>query len=563
MRKTRQKNPNQFSLLPIVFVFLVTLTFSALSKANLAHGSGSGLESIDGKNSKRPQLNSDPVCRSGFLLITAILSLWYGFHNHKYFSSVMQDPGFAKAVLENFVNRLDPHRVFLFQSEYEQLYQVLPYLSANFAKWPDQLIPSVMMPSKTAPALLEEHCRLMDQVFGQLWEALDRHVLLMRQVYTVENLKKLKHAVFAIEGGLALQPFELLFLLQGPGLSVNYVSNQFELIGKVNQRFFLEYMLLRNLGEPDREAAWVTAHRRIKRLRADYDFMELNNVIIAWADSIINAADSYGRVMTGRQYKRGELLMSSGFFGLGARFVETEKGRRVVFIEPGGPAERQGILKVGDIVVGLSGNQNVSQMDDEEFWFATLGSDATPILLEVFREGRSFSYWADRGSLSTPSLFANNLEDSVEIQRMGNSQYGYVRLPSFYGPGGGREGLARQLFKVLLYFDEKAVDGIIVDLRGNQGGLQFEEFEALDLFLGGGPLRYWELPGSLSRPTVFDDRNQFTHRGEIFQFRKPVLIWIDANSASSAEGFAGTMQDYRRALVVGERSFGKGSMQMS
>lgn len=135
-----------------------------------------------------------------------------------------------------------------------------------------------------------------------------------------------------------------------------------------------------------------------------------------------------------------------------------------------------------------------------------------------------------------------------------NVKAGYIRVPSFYGQfENGKSNVSEDLAKEIYKLQENQIDGLIIDLENNGGGSMEEAVKMAGLFIDMGPLAI--LDDSKGKREFIKDPN----RGTIYT--GPVVVLINAFSASASEFFANAMQDYNRAVIVGNQSFGKASMQ--
>lgn len=135
------------------------------------------------------------------------------------------------------------------------------------------------------------------------------------------------------------------------------------------------------------------------------------------------------------------------------------------------------------------------------------------------------------------------------------TKLGYISLPSFYTDfeSDNRLGCANDVAKEIILLKKDSIQGLIIDLRNNGGGSLWEALELTGLFIDEGPLSVYQAANS--KPSLLKDPK----RGTVYD--GPVVILINNTSASASEFFAGCMQDYQRALVFGDQSYGKGSAQ--
>ncbi|MDW8191037.1 MAG: S41 family peptidase [Pseudobdellovibrionaceae bacterium] len=535
-----------------LLIFICSFLFVIAAFSDSSVSASDELNKID--SVERPRLSDYGFCKVTTDLFFFFLRDMYIAKDVTYLTSMVEDKDFAKRVVEHFIDRLDPYGIFLFEQEYQDLVQRMSIkLFKNFSQWPIRIF-KLQSPFREVTIL--EHCELMDEIFRELWNALLRHVSVMRTEFSSSNLLRLQKKVMYFErlGNVNYSNFTLNSVQKRP-------SNHRELIAYVERVLIREYFKYRAKGEQEHDKAWALAHRSVKRLRAEYSYTQIESVMIAWLDSLLRSLDSRSGLKTESQFKKFLLGVAAEIYGLGITFRETMEGRQIIGITPGGAADLQGVLQVGDVIVGIEGGRDVNKMNDVEFVRSLLSISPDPVELHILRNGEQFRFLAKRGILSQ-NISMNQIKQRItgQLSRRDGNLYGYVYIPSFFRGDDGNHGLARQLFELLLDYEKKGIHGLIIDLRGNPGGSINEVAAALDLFLNGGDLFY--VLQTKENLTLVDGNQFFTGDNQPFQFTKPLVILIDGESASSSEAFAGVLQDYRRALVVGSNSFGKGSVQV-
>ena len=215
---------------------------------------------------------------------------------------------------------------------------------------------------------------------------------------------------------------------------------------------------------------------------------------------------------------------------IGAELIEGEEGLLVVWVFQGSPAEQAGLQKQ-DLIYAIDGKR-VSKAADLD-GFAT----GQTIRISYLRKGVAQDTICLLQQMKIPSVEYEQLQEGI----------GYVRLRDF-----SMENVETD-FRALLVGKETN-DGLIIDLRGNPGGRLDAVLYLCDLFLERGkPLLYLkDAEGNLEECVTQSDS----------RFDMPVAILMDGQSASASEIFAGAMQDHGRATIVGEKSYGKGLVQM-
>ncbi len=232
---------------------------------------------------------------------------------------------------------------------------------------------------------------------------------------------------------------------------------------------------------------------------------------------------------------------TSGLYtGLGVRFDARDGWPRVIAPLPGSPAERAGLLS-GDRIVEIDGRPTRGWTDDETR-NAMRGPEGTRVTLRVERPGRTDQFDVKvtreevlRSAVRRTALLANGV--------------GYVALRAF------SDSTEREVVRAVDSLSRAGMQSLVLDLRGNPGGLLSQGVAVTELFLDPGQ-RIASMRGrGMSSPQVFADSQP--QRWATL----PMVVLVDRGTASAAEIVAGALQDHDRALVMGQPTYGKGSAQ--
>ena len=205
------------------------------------------------------------------------------------------------------------------------------------------------------------------------------------------------------------------------------------------------------------------------------------------------------------------------------------------------PALKAG-LKSGDIIFKVQG-QDVSQMSLSDSSNAIGRVNNKTIYLEILREGVLRHFTLNKEVIKTDNIRTEYIKDN-------NKKWGLIRLSSFY-----KVNTCAQVETAIYKFQEDPqVSGLVIDLRNNPGGLVDEALCTADLFLPKNRLMLEVRPFNPSQPSQFN----FSLIPQVTDL--PLVILINAGSASSAEIVAGILRDYNRGVLIGERTFGKGTI---
>lgn len=260
-------------------------------------------------------------------------------------------------------------------------------------------------------------------------------------------------------------------------------------------------------------------------------------------DAMLSSLDPYTVFINEGEQQQMEILSSGAYGGIGvdAGF----SGDNIVIIAPleGYPAQRAG-LKPGDIIKKIN-NIYVAGSTPEEVHQLTVGDVGTTIELTIERPGLEHLLTFE---LKRERIEVRNITYSGRIGE--NSEYGYIQLARF-GKKTGEE-IRSELIKM---DQEGNLEGIVLDLRNNPGGLLNEAVELVDKFIEPG-VTVVETRGRLD-----SENSAFITNEPAFFEDLPLAVLMNNGSASASEVVAGALQDLDRAVIIGENSFGKGLVQ--
>ena len=256
-------------------------------------------------------------------------------------------------------------------------------------------------------------------------------------------------------------------------------------------------------------------------------------------NGLLQSLDPYSAYLSPEDFEEMQTETSGEFGGLGIE-VSMEAGVvKVITPIDDTPASRAG-LKAGDYIVKINDVQVQGKTLAEavELMRGPVGSD---IEITVRRRGvkKAMTFNITREIIQIQSVKSDLIEKNI----------GYLRLTSF------NENSAQQIKKRINEFDDnQKLKGYILDLRNNPGGLLSQAIKITDYFLNDG-----EIVSTKSRKSS-ENRKWFAKKGDITN-GKPLIVLINYGSASASEIVAGALKDHKRAIVLGENSYGKGSVQ--
>ncbi len=260
--------------------------------------------------------------------------------------------------------------------------------------------------------------------------------------------------------------------------------------------------------------------------------------------SLAVLGDQYTRFYRPEVAARMRENLSGAVEGIGAFVRETDEGDiEIVRPIPGQPAEQAGILP-GDIIIGVDGEDVRGQTLDEVI-SKVRGPRGSEVVLTIQRadEADSLQIAITRTRFEVPTIEAQMINDEAA------GDIAYVRLSNFSANAAG------QLTQAITELLAQNPNGLIFDLRDNPGGFLDQSIAVADLFLSDGVILY-------ERNQVGLDQTFAAEPGDIAE-SIPLVVLVNAGSASASEIVAGAIQDNGRAVLIGEPTFGKGSVQRS
>ena len=287
----------------------------------------------------------------------------------------------------------------------------------------------------------------------------------------------------------------------------------------------------------------------------------------AYAASI----DPHTDYMTPRSAENFNMQISNSLEGIGAVLFKQDDVILIREIVPGGPAARSGKLKSGDRIVGV-GQGASGEMKDVIGWRTDdavdliRGAANTQVRLDIVPAEAPLDSKPARVLLTRAKVRLEDARAKAEtiVVPAANGEpvrrIGVIKLPGFYQDIDARRrrdsdyaSATRDVARMLAQFRAQKMDGVVLDLRGNGGGSLSEAIELTGLFIDKGPVV--QVRESGGRISVEDDRDAGV------AWDGPLAVLINRGSASASEIVAGAIQDYGRGLIIGETSFGKGTVQ--
>lgn len=323
------------------------------------------------------------------------------------------------------------------------------------------------------------------------------------------------------------------------------------------------------LASQEINTAKKTLNKRYLKFLNRINNYDSNDVIDIFLNSYVHFLDPHSNYLNPNRAEEYEIQTTLSYQGIGARLELSDEYVQIQGIIPGSPAFKNGELKPLDKIIGVLDNKSNELIDVigwelDEVVKLIRGPKNTNVTLQILPTGSNPD--------SNPYLLTLE-RDEVELEQQAASSYietinnaqgsysiGVIKVPSFYQDFSARRrgdkdyrSTTLDVEKIVENLVEIGIDAITIDLRGNSGGLLDEAASLTGLFINEGPLV--QLKDTNEKIDVINDPIP----GSIYD--GPMVVLIDRFSASASEIFAGAIQDYSRGIIIGQKTYGKGSVQ--
>jgi carboxyl-terminal processing protease len=332
-----------------------------------------------------------------------------------------------------------------------------------------------------------------------------------------------------------------------------------------------DYLRLK-LTDKEDEAIVETLGERYDNLERRINELNNEDVFQFFMNAFAQSIEPHTAYLSPRNSENFEISMKLSLEGIGALLGRENEYTMISRVVPGGPADQDGRLQAGDRITGVGQGQDGKMVDVigwrvDDVVDLIRGPKDTLVRLEVLPED---------ASISGPSTVIDIVRNEVKLEEQAAKssiidlpvdgsegeviKIGVIDLPVFYLDFNGRaqnipdyRSSTRDVRKEIASLEEQGVQGIIVDLRNNGGGSLLEATTLTGLFIDQGPVV--QVRNSNGRISLEED----VEPGMAWQ--GPLAVLVNRYSASASEIFAAAIQDYGRGLVIGEPTFGKGTVQ--
>ena len=453
------------------------------------------------------------------------------FVQQQHYNHVAVDDELSSRVLDLFIESLDGNRMYLLKGDIEYF--------ETYRYELDDLV-------KSKP---------LDPVFE------------MYQVYQTRVRERLN---FALEQLDAEPDFTLDEAYQFDRSEESWAVSSAELDDIWRQRVKNDALNLALEEEPWEKIQEVLGKRYqgyLKRLN------QLNNddVFERFMNTFAHTLDPHSSYLSPRNSEEYRIQMSLSYFGIGASLQTEDDFVKIASIIPGGPAAMDGSLKAEDRITGVAQGVDSEVVDvigwrlDDVVQLIRGPADSV-VRLEIIPANAipgSPKKFIDltRGQVKLEEQAAKS--EIVKIQREGREwSIGIIDVPSFYRDyralsNGDKDykSTTKDVRRLIAELEKEGIDGLVVDLRGNGGGHLTEATALSGLFIDNGPVV--QLRNANGRISRLDDPDPVPR----VAYSGPLAVLVDRYSASASEIFSAAIQDYARGVIVGQQTFGKGTVQ--
>lgn len=302
-----------------------------------------------------------------------------------------------------------------------------------------------------------------------------------------------------------------------------------------------------------RDKVLAAMKRTFDRYRTKFGEEDKFDVFV---NTITEMQDPHTEFMPPLDKRYFDETMSGKFYGIGAQLQYDEGNIKIASILPGGPAQKNGQVEAGDVIVrvaqGSEAPVELSGFSVQDAVKLIRGKKDTDVKLTLRKKD---------GTLKTITLTRDEIvQDEAYVRSVivndGSQKTGYIYLPEFYAnfneANGVRSGM--DVAKEVNKLKAEGVNGIVIDLRNNGGGALYDVIQIAGLFIDQGPVV--QVRGRQDRPQVMKDRE------EGVAYDGPLVVMVNEMSASASEILAAAIQDYGRGIIIGSTStYGKGTVQ--
>lgn len=453
-----------------------------------------------------------------------------------HYQPVEMDDTFSANIFDDFMETLDPTKHYFLQSDIDE-----------FAQYKLQIDDMLRMNDLSFFYLVYDRYRQRIEESKAIYKEILKEGFDIKtpQTYSVDYEK----AAFPVTNEALIDTWEKQLQLRF--INALYDKQQLEADKQKNDSTYSPLSF-----EELQKDALEQTEENMERLYERIDELTQDDIYSYFINSITAQFGPHTTYLSPKIKKRFDISMSGKLEGIGARLMKEGQYTKVTELISGGPAWRAGELEVGDIIL------SVAQADGEPLDIVGMRLDDAIEYIKG-KKGTEVRLTLKRvnGTIKTISIIRDvvELEETFvksAIVELEGKKYGIVHLPKFYIDFDEKNyrNSATDMEKELTYLKEEGVAGILLDLRNNGGGSLKTAIEIAGMFIDEGPVVQVKYKGET--PDVRYDKE------ENAVWDGPLVVLVNEFSASASEIFSAAMQDYQRAVIIGNKhTFGKGTVQ--
>lgn len=445
------------------------------------------------------------------------------------FAHKQLDDGLAQKFLDRYIKSLDSTHSIFIQDDIDEFTRSLPALAKATREDGDS--------------------RLGHAIFKRYLERLDQRVVYLSELLAKGKFDFTAEENYSYDRKNVPHPADLTAAKALWNIQLRY-----------------EYLQEKLAGKKDEEITKLL-DRRSKRVAETMRKLDEKAVLEIYLEALAQIYDPHSDYMGPEQTKTFEISMNLALIGVGATLRSDDGYCKIMELVPGGPAARSGLIKVGDRIVGVAQKAGVEFTDIIDMPLSQAvelirGKKGTTVYLNIIPSSA-----ADESVRKTITIVREEikLEDQQAKARIidmpadkGTQRIGVINLPAFYAGEGttkaGPTSATADVLKLINKLKEEKITGMILDLRQNGGGSLQEAISLAGLFIPSGPV--------VQTSSLDGDVEVGKDKDSKIAYDGPLVVLTSRFSASASEIVAGALQDYGRAVVVGDTStFGKGTVQ--
>ncbi|WP_290635926.1 carboxy terminal-processing peptidase [Aquisalimonas sp.] len=446
---------------------------------------------------------------------------------HQHFGELSIDDELSERVLDTYLDVLDPERYYFTQKDVDEF---------------------------------RNHRHDLDDML------MEGDIDLAYRIYDRLKRRAIERAEFAhdvLDGGIDFDTDQTLELNR---FEEDWAADDEALDGLWRQRIKNDALTML-LGGEDEEQTMELLRSRYKNVADNMERSDSEEIFENYMGAWSRSFDPHTNYLSPRNSEEFDIQMQLSLEGIGAMLRTRRDFTEIMELVPGGPADQSGELSAGDRIIGVA--EEDEEMVDVVGWRLQdvvdriRGPKESTVRLRIMPGDDSDSaprtVTLERNEIALEEQAAQ--KEVREIERDdGTHRIGVITIPTFYTDFAAAQAgdddyrsTTRDVRRLLDELKEEGVDGLIIDLRGNSGGSLQEAVDMTGLFMPGGPVV--QIRRSDGQTEIMRDQDRET------AYEGPLAVMVDRQSASASEIFAGAMQDYGRGIVLGEQTFGKGTVQ--